>query len=121
MKTRVVFYYGKFVVMGIAFVAIFTYAVMLLWNALVPELFNGPVINYWQTMGIFLLSKILFTGMGSNHKDGSSRKFRSGKHEHYKSHWKKKFEEKMNGRCVPESGQEDSGTTGDASNKESVE
>ena len=35
---------------------------MHLWNWLVPTLFNGPVINLWQTFGIVLLSKILFGG-----------------------------------------------------------
>ena len=35
---------------------------MYLWNWLVPELFNGPIINLWQTFGIILLSKILFGG-----------------------------------------------------------
>ncbi len=38
------------------------YITMSLWNWLVPTLFNGPVINLWQTFGIVLLSKILFGG-----------------------------------------------------------
>jgi len=113
MKARGVFYYGKFVVLGIAFFVLFTYVVMLLWNWLVPELFNGPVINYWQTLGIFLLSKILFTGLGHGHKDGQSWKDKSWKHDHYKSHWRQKFEEKMNGKCGPEvTGAEESGSEG---------
>ena len=33
--------------------------VMLLWNALIPELFQGPMLNYWQAVGLLLLSHIL--------------------------------------------------------------
>ena len=32
---------------------------MLLWNALVPELFKGPEITYWQMMGLSILTKSL--------------------------------------------------------------
>ncbi len=37
--------------------------VMLLWNALIPELFQGPMLNYWQAVGLLLLSHILLRGM----------------------------------------------------------
>ncbi len=97
MKTRRFFYFGKFAVMGVAGLILFTFAVMWLWNWLVPELFNGPVIAYWQTLGLLVLSKILFSGVG---KGGSSH---SSKHcddypSKYRDKWKKKFEEKMNGK-----------------------
>ena len=83
--------------MGIAFLALFTYVVMLLWNWLVPELFSGPVLTYWQTLGILVLSKILFTGVGHGRKDSrpwGSRDHRWS-HRHPGSAWRKKFEEKM--------------------------
>lgn len=38
--------------------------IMLLWNWLVPHLFSGPHITFWQALGLFLLSKILFGGWG---------------------------------------------------------
>lgn len=107
MKARGVFYFGKFVVMGIAFLALFTYVVMLLWNWLVPELFSGPVLDYWQTLGILILSKILFTGLGHHSKDGPPWKDRSWRHDNLKTHWRKKFEEKMNGKPAAEGSQED--------------
>ena len=99
MKARGVFYFGKFVVMGIVFLALFTYVVMLLWNWLVPELFSGPVLNYWQTLGILLLSKILLSGLGNHRKDGPPWKHKTWKHDHLKGYWKQKFEEKMNGKA----------------------
>jgi hypothetical protein len=38
--------------------------VMLLWNWLVPPLFSGPAITFWQAVGLFLLAKIFFGGWG---------------------------------------------------------
>jgi Ca2+/H+ antiporter, TMEM165/GDT1 family len=37
--------------------------VMLLWNALVPALFHGPALQYWQALGLLILSRILFGGL----------------------------------------------------------
>ena len=49
-------------VMAAAFVAVCSLVVMLLWNALVPELFRGPVLGFWQAAGLLVLSRILFGG-----------------------------------------------------------
>jgi hypothetical protein len=35
---------------------------MFLWNALLPDVFGLPVINYWQATGLFVLARILFGG-----------------------------------------------------------
>lgn len=35
------------------------FPIMWLWNWLVPELFNGPTITFWQSAGLFVLSNIL--------------------------------------------------------------
>jgi hypothetical protein len=34
---------------------------MLLWNALMPDIFHLPPITFWQSLGLLLLSKILFS------------------------------------------------------------
>jgi hypothetical protein len=107
MKTHGVFYVGRFIVMGFVLLALFTYVVMLLWNWLVPEVFSGPVLGYWQTLGILLLSKILFTGLTPFHREGPPWKEKSWGHEHGRSYWKKKFEDKLNGRTA---GSEKQGT-----------
>jgi hypothetical protein len=54
----------KCVLLGILAVIVFGWVTMALWNWLVPELFHGPVINYWQALGLLVLSKILFSGLG---------------------------------------------------------
>jgi hypothetical protein len=38
-------------------------AVMLLWNWLVPALFRGPTLQYWQAVGLLILSRLLFGGL----------------------------------------------------------
>ena len=52
----------KFVVFGIAAVIVFGVVVMSLWNWLVPAVFGGREITFWQALGLLLLSKILFGG-----------------------------------------------------------
>lgn len=60
---------------------------MLLWNVLIPDIFNGPRISFLQALGLLLLSRILFMG------------FRpwgfAGAHHAKSEYWRKKFEEKV--------------------------
>jgi hypothetical protein len=49
-------------VLGPAFVAALSLVVMLLWNALIPSLFAGPVLGFWQAVGLLVLCRILFGG-----------------------------------------------------------
>jgi hypothetical protein len=46
----------------LSLVAVLGVVVILLWNALVPEIFGGPTWNYWQAAGALLLSYILLRG-----------------------------------------------------------
>jgi hypothetical protein len=53
-------------------IAIFTavgFVVMLLWNNLLPEILGVKTITFWQAIGIFILSKILF-GFGKGGRMG---------------------------------------------------
>jgi len=50
-----------FVPIFIGGVFLFTWGVMLLWNAVLPAAIPAvKAITFWQAMGIFVLSKILF-------------------------------------------------------------
>jgi hypothetical protein len=51
------------VLVTIIVVALLGVAVMLLWNALVPTLFRGPSLEYWQAVGLLILSRLLFGGL----------------------------------------------------------
>lgn len=53
---------AAFVVLALAFVAVLSFVVMSLWNALIPSLFQGPTLRFWQAVGLLILSRILFGG-----------------------------------------------------------
>jgi hypothetical protein len=55
---------GLLVIIVLAVTATFVAVVMFLWNSLLPDIFGLPALNYWQTLGVFVLSRILFSGIG---------------------------------------------------------
>jgi hypothetical protein len=65
----------KFRLAGIGIVvltlAAFGAGVMLLWNALAPDIFGLGVLNYWQALGLLLLARILFGGLGGGGRFGA--------------------------------------------------
>ena len=54
--------------------------VMLLWNAILPEVTSARPLSYWQALGLLVLSRILFGG------------FRFGRPGAAPAYWKKKRE-----------------------------
>jgi hypothetical protein len=59
--------------------------VMMLWNAIVPDLFQGSTLSFPQAIGLLLLSHILLRGWGP------WRYANGWKHDR----WKHRFEEKL--------------------------
>ncbi len=49
---------------------------MTLWNSIVPPVFGGHTIGFWQAWGIIILSKILFGGFRGRPGYGGSWKRR---------------------------------------------
>lgn len=72
--------------------ALFAFALawvtMLLWNWLVPSLFGGPVIGYFEAAGLMILGRLL---VGGFHRGGGHHRC---KHHHH-GYWKQRWEEKM--------------------------
>jgi hypothetical protein len=94
MKALRVLKYVGFGILGVGFVFLSIYVTMCLWNALIPSLFHGPVLGFWQTAGLFILSKILLTGVapgGRGHGHGPRRE------------WHRKYNEKYHNRCCENS------------------
>lgn len=60
--------------------------VMLLWNAIVPDVFGAASLEYWQAVGLFVLTQILFRGVGRWH---------AVHHHGARDRWKHKLEEKL--------------------------
>jgi hypothetical protein len=90
MKTLRVLKYVGFGILGLGFVVLAVFVTMSLWNWLIPALFKGPSLTFWQTAGIFLLSKILLTGVAP------------GRHDHSRSEWRRKYHGKFRHGCMEE-------------------
>ena len=57
-------------ILGIGVAILVGFIIMWLWNGLMPKLFNLPMITYWQGLGMGLLGRLLFGGIGGgNSKD----------------------------------------------------
>jgi len=87
MKALNVLKYVGFGILGTGFVALAIFVTMSLWNALIPQLFHGPVLTFWQAAGLFLLSKILLTGVAPGHSNTKKNK-----------NWRKEFHNKFRSR-----------------------
>jgi len=84
MSYRKGFFYGLMIASIIAVLAImFAWVFMYLWNWLIPVLFNGPVLTFWQALGLLILSKMIFGGFG-HHK----------KHWHKHGGWRNKWKDR---------------------------
>ena len=63
---------------------LFIWLFQYLWNWLVPGIIGWRAITYWEALGLFILSKILFKGITWNNNQGS----------HWNRHWKAKWNAK---------------------------
>ena len=70
----------KFILFAVIAFVVFGFAVMALWNWLMPALFGLRHIGFWQAVGLVLLCKILF---GSFHSHGGGR-----------MHWRRRMRER---------------------------
>ena len=59
MKSRIF----RHVVLVLLAAAGFSFIMMLLWNALLPDIFGIASINFWQACGLLALARILFGGV----------------------------------------------------------
>jgi len=56
----------------LAVIAVFAALFMVIWNAMMPLLFKLPVLGFWQSAGLLILSRILFGGFGTHIAGGAS-------------------------------------------------
>jgi Ca2+/H+ antiporter, TMEM165/GDT1 family len=84
---------------GIVAIALFGYVVMSLWNGLVPPIFGGRVITFWQALGILVLSRILFGGFFGRRSREQRRARIIDKWERMTPEEREKFRAGMRSRC----------------------
>ena len=51
---------GMMIIFGFAAVVVLGFVIMALWNNILVPVLHVTLINYWQALGLFLLSKLLF-------------------------------------------------------------
>jgi hypothetical protein len=77
----------KFVVIGLAILAVLSFFVWRLWNWLMPSVFGLHMISYAQAAGLLVLARILFGGF----RGGLGRRM----------HWRRRMMERW-GQMTPE-------------------
>jgi len=71
----------KLALMGIVALAALSAALMLLWNWLLPGIFGLTAITFWQALGLFVLSRLLFGHFGFGRNKIMHHEQRSRLHE----------------------------------------
>jgi Ca2+/H+ antiporter, TMEM165/GDT1 family len=99
------FFFAPLAIVGmLAFMAIGSVVVMALWNWLLPALFGLHQITFWQALGILVLCRLLFGGLGRH--GGFRPNFRHRMRERWFERWERmnpeereRFRHGMRGRC----------------------
>jgi len=76
MKTHGILRGLKFLLFVLLAATVFTFVVMWLWNWLMPAIFGLHAITFWQSLGLLVLSKILFSGFRGRHGWGGDWRMR---------------------------------------------
>jgi hypothetical protein len=79
--------------------AVFGLIVMWLWNALMPSLLGWHRITFWQALGIFVLSKILFGGFRGRGHGMHGRRRMMERWEQMTPEEREKFRKGLQGCC----------------------
>jgi hypothetical protein len=86
----------------VLFLAVCGEVVMHLWNWLAPALFGWHTVTFWQALGLLVLCRILFGGLGSRGHDGHKwRRRRDERWEKMSPEEREKLRESWRGRCGP--------------------
>jgi len=101
------FYRGRFIFIPVAiaaFVVLTGFVVMTVWNWTIPAIFHLGAITFWQAIGLFILSKILFGfgGKGPGGFRGKGPWMRGRMEERFKNmtpEEREKFKAKWEERC----------------------
>lgn len=93
---------------GIGALLLGGWAVMLLWNAILPDVTGVKALTYWQAMGLLILSRILFGGWRGGGRSGGFNKHKPDfqKHAAWRDKWmnmsmeeRLKFKQEWRERC----------------------
>jgi hypothetical protein len=91
----------KILVLVVIAVAAFSYVVMQLWNWLVPAVIGWKAIDFWQALGLLVLTRLLFglrAGFGFGHRMHWRGRM-AERWERMTPEEREKFREGMRARC----------------------
>jgi hypothetical protein len=78
--------------------------VMLLWNAIMPQAIHASSLNYWQSLGLLVLCRVLFGNFRG--RPGGRQEMWRGRGPYWREKWKNmsdeeklKFREEWRRRC----------------------
>jgi hypothetical protein len=98
MKKKWIFFVAPPAV--VLLIAICGEVVMHLWNWLLPALFGWRLITFWQGLGLLVLCRILFGGLGHHGSDRSDwRRRREERLARMTPEEREKFRQGMRSRC----------------------
>lgn len=84
----------------VAVAALLGWVVMLLWNAILVPVLGVGIITFWQAIGLFVLSKILFGGFhGGKHHKWKHYQYRKEKWDSMTDDEKERFKQEWSRRC----------------------
>ena len=95
----------RFFLFAALFLTVAVFFTQYLWNWLVPELFHGPALTLGQTLGLLVLSRILFGGFRGGRSGDWARRRKAwqqrmaGRMEHLSPEEREKFRLQMQQRC----------------------
>ncbi len=95
-KRRFFFFIPLFVALFFGLSAI----VMLLWNAVLPQITSCKTITYWQSAGLLVLSKLLFGGFHFRGTNKERRLAFRDKIQNMTEEEKEKFRSEWRKRCT---------------------
>jgi len=102
MKTHRILRGLKVLLFVVLAATVFSFAVLWLWNHLMPVIFGLHAITFWQALGLLVLSKILFGGFRG--RPGFAMHWRHRMMERWEqmtAEEREKFRAAMRGGCGP--------------------
>ena len=109
MKRRFIKERIPIIILGVlAIIALLSFIVMSLWNIILSPVLHIGVINFWQALGILVLSKILFGGFHRRHWGSDRRHAWQQKFATMTPEEREKFKSEWRNRCNRWSGKDQS-------------
>ena len=93
---------GIMLLIAVVAIPLFGFIIMSLWNAILPSVIHVSTITFWQALGIFVLSKLLFGGFSGGpgrRRDSKQRLAMMNKWQNMNPEEREKWKQEMRNRC----------------------